>query len=118
MSVDAEGYLYPAGRLSDTINRGGEKFAPMEVEEVVRRHPAVRDVAVVGVPDAEMGQPGRCRGGCRRRSHHRGAPRLLPRAASRRSRLPERLLVVDELPYNDFGKVDRKALRALIGASE
>ena len=33
-------------------------------------------------------------------------------------KMPERLLVVDELPYNDFGKVDRQALRALIGASQ
>jgi acyl-CoA synthetase (AMP-forming)/AMP-acid ligase II len=117
VSVDADEYLYPAGRLSDTINRGGEKFAPMELENVVRRHPAVRDVAAVGVPDVEMGQRVGvaavvdggltleelrefCRGGI--------AP----------FKMPERLLVVDELPYNDFGKVDRKALRALIGASE
>ena len=117
VSVDAEGYLYPAGRLSDTINRGGEKFAPMELEDVVRRHPAVRDVAVVGVPDAEMGQ----RVGVATvvdgdltmeelREFCRGS--IAP------FKMPERLLVVDELPYNDFGKVDRKALRALIGASE
>ena len=47
VSADREGYLFPAGRLSDTINRGGEKFAPSEVEDVVRAHPAVRDVAAV-----------------------------------------------------------------------
>ena len=55
VSADREGYLYPAGRLSDTINRGGERFVPAEVEDVVRAHPAVRDVAAFGVPDPEMG---------------------------------------------------------------
>ena len=46
----------PSGRLSDTINRGGEKFGPIEVEEALRTHPAVSDVAVAGIADDEMGQ--------------------------------------------------------------
>ena len=53
---DPDGYIYPSGRLKDTINRGGEKFGPIEVEEALRTHPAVRDVAVAGVADDEMGQ--------------------------------------------------------------
>ena len=53
---DADGYIYPSGRLSDTINRGGEKFGPIEVEEALRAHPAVSDVAVAGITDEEMGQ--------------------------------------------------------------
>ncbi|MGO9457525.1 MAG: class I adenylate-forming enzyme family protein [Acidimicrobiales bacterium] len=110
VSEDADGYLYPAGRLADTINRGGEKFSPAEVEAVVAAHPAVADVAVVGVPDPEMGSRvgvavvatgpldvDELRGFCR--------GRIAP------FKLPERVLVVDEIPYNDFGKVDRKALR-------
>src|SRR5213075_2338447 len=43
---DADGYIYPSGRLKDTINRGGEKFGPIEVEDAIRTHPAVSDVAV------------------------------------------------------------------------
>ena len=53
---DDEGYLYLVGRLSDTINRGGEKFGPVEVEEVLRTHPSVVDAGVVGVPDADLGE--------------------------------------------------------------
>ena len=53
---DGEGYLFLTGRLSDTINRGGEKFGPVEVEEALRTHPAVVDVGVVGVPDAGLGE--------------------------------------------------------------
>src|SRR6202011_4716417 len=53
---DSDGYIYPSGRLSDTINRGGEKFGPIEVEEALRSHPAVSEVAVAGIADEEMGQ--------------------------------------------------------------
>jgi acyl-CoA synthetase (AMP-forming)/AMP-acid ligase II len=115
VSADAEGYLYPSGRLSDTINRGGEKFAPSEVEEVVRAHPAVRDVAAVGVADPEMG-------------HRVGvavvasAPldleelRSFCRGRIANFKVPERLLIVQEVPLTDFGKVDRKDLRARFAA--
>jgi acyl-CoA synthetase (AMP-forming)/AMP-acid ligase II len=111
VSADSEGYLFPAGRLSDTINRGGEKFAPAEVEDVVRAHPAVRDVAAFGVPDDEMG--------------HRVGVAVVVRAPLDLEQLrlfcqgrianfkqPERLLVLTELPITDFGKVDRKDLRS------
>jgi long-chain acyl-CoA synthetase len=110
---DAEGYLYPAGRLSDTINRGGEKFGPIEVETVLRQHPAVADVAVAGVPDAEMGE----RVGV-------AIVARLPMTGDEvqaycRDRLaiyktPEHVVFVDELPYGDTGKVVRRQLVELI----
>ena len=111
VSADSEGYLYPAGRLSDTINRGGEKFAPAEVEDVVRAHPAVRDVAAFGVPDPEMG-------------HRVGVAVVVSEPLDLQQlrefcqgrianfKQPERLLVLTELPITDFGKVDRKDLRS------
>jgi acyl-CoA synthetase (AMP-forming)/AMP-acid ligase II len=115
VSADDEGYLYPSGRLTDTINRGGEKFAPSEVEAVVRTHPTVRDVAVVGLPDAEMGN----RVGCAivgREPITDKALRDFCRGRIANFKMPERLLLVDEIPYNDFGKVDRKVLRAQFAA--
>ncbi|MHB1518759.1 MAG: class I adenylate-forming enzyme family protein [Acidimicrobiales bacterium] len=117
VSADAEGYLYPEGRLSDTINRGGEKFSPGEVEQVVNLHPQVRDVAVFGVPDPEMGQ----RVGAAVVSEDRLTEEELRdfcRAHLAAFKLPERLVVVEELPYNDYGKVDRKALRSLVEAAD
>jgi long-chain acyl-CoA synthetase len=117
VSADDEGYLYPSGRLSDTINRGGEKFAPSEVEAVVRAHPTVRDVAVVGVPDAEMGN----RVGCAivgRDPITGDALRDFCTGRIANFKLPERLMFVDEIPYNDFGKVDRKELRARFAAQD
>jgi acyl-CoA synthetase (AMP-forming)/AMP-acid ligase II len=55
-TMDAEGYVYLVGRPGDRIKRGGENVHPVEVEDVLREHPAVREVAVTGVPDAELGQ--------------------------------------------------------------
>jgi long-chain acyl-CoA synthetase len=54
--VDADGYVYLADRKSHTIISGGVNIYPAEVEEVLQRHPAVGDVAVFGIPDAEWGE--------------------------------------------------------------
>jgi long-chain acyl-CoA synthetase len=111
--VDDDGYLYVHGRLSDTINRGGEKFGPIEVETVLRDHPAVRDVAVAGVPDPEL--------------HERvGAVVVVDGDVTvdelqqfcvgklARYKTPERVAFVDEVPLTDLGKVDRRAVTRLL----
>jgi acyl-CoA synthetase (AMP-forming)/AMP-acid ligase II len=54
--LDAEGYLFLAGRRGDKIIRGGENVYPLEVEHVLEEHPAVREAAVVGVPDRRWGE--------------------------------------------------------------
>ncbi len=54
--IDAEGYCNIVGRVKDMIIRGGENISPREVEEFLYRHPAVLDVAVVGVPDSKYGE--------------------------------------------------------------
>ena len=54
--LDDDGYLYLSGRLADKIVRGGENIFPIEVETVLERHPRVREVAVVGVPDTRLGE--------------------------------------------------------------
>jgi acyl-CoA synthetase (AMP-forming)/AMP-acid ligase II len=54
--LDADGFLWVEGRVSDMINRGGLKVFPDEVEEVLRRHPAVRDAGVAAVPDQRLGE--------------------------------------------------------------
>lgn len=112
VSMDDDGYLWPAGRLSDTINRGGEKFAPSEIEAVLRQHPAVSDVAVGGAPDPEMGQRV---GAAVVASEPVTAEELRDFCRGRIAnfKLPERVVFVDEVPYNDFGKVSRAKLREL-----
>ena len=55
-TVDEDGHIYIKGRKSDVIRSGGENISPVEVEEVIRRHPAVKEVAVIGVPDEYWGE--------------------------------------------------------------
>lgn len=111
--LDAEGYIYPSGRLSDTINRGGEKFGPIEIETVLREHPAVADVAAAGVPDSEMGErvgvaivstvpmtTGEVQAYCKERLAI--------------YKVPEHVVFVDGLPYSETGKVVRRQLVELI----
>jgi acyl-CoA synthetase (AMP-forming)/AMP-acid ligase II len=54
--LDAEGYLYLAGRKGDMIIRGGENVYPLEVENVLTEHPGVADAVVVGMPDERLGE--------------------------------------------------------------
>jgi acyl-CoA synthetase (AMP-forming)/AMP-acid ligase II len=110
---DSDGYIFPSGRLSDTINRGGEKFGPIEVEEALRSHPAVSDVAVAGIADEEIGQ----RVGA---AVVASVPVTLEELRSHCGeliayfKLPERLAIVDQIPYSPTGKVSRHQIAKLI----
>ena len=55
-TIDDEGYCRIIGRIKDLVIRGGENISPREVEEYLFHHPAVRDVQVIGVPDAKYGE--------------------------------------------------------------
>ena len=55
-TIDAQGYCRITGRIKDLVIRGGENISPREVEEFLYRHPAIRDVQVIGVPDARFGE--------------------------------------------------------------
>ena len=54
--LDEEGYCNIVGRIKDMVIRGGENVYPREIEEFLYRHPQVRDVQVVGVPDSKYGE--------------------------------------------------------------
>jgi acyl-CoA synthetase (AMP-forming)/AMP-acid ligase II len=54
--MDEEGFIYLVDRKKDLIISGGENIYPVEVEEVIQRHPKVRDVAVIGTPDERLGE--------------------------------------------------------------
>jgi long-chain acyl-CoA synthetase len=109
--LDEEGFLFIGGRSDDTIIRGGENIAPAELEEVLVEHPAVRDVAVVGVEDAQWGQaivavvvprPGAEPDPEELREH--------VRKSLRGSRTPDRVVFRDELPTTPTGKVLRREI--------
>jgi fatty-acyl-CoA synthase len=111
-SRDADGYFFLCGRADDMIVSGGENVYPVELENVLARHPDVAAAAVVGVPDAEFGQ--RLKAVVVARSGRAlNAAGLLdwlrPRVA--RHQMPCAVEFRDELPYTPVGKPDKKALR-------
>jgi acyl-CoA synthetase (AMP-forming)/AMP-acid ligase II len=110
--LDDEGYLFIGGRSDDVIIRGGENISPGEVEEVLARHPGVRGVAVVGVPDAEWGQ--RVVAFLEARDDARATDEELvawARTSLAGFKVPESFLWLQELPRTDTGKVLRTRLR-------
>ena len=109
-TVDADGYITIVERLKDVVITGGENVYPAEVEAVLARHPAVADVAVIGIPDDRWGEtvhavvvagPGF------------DTSELLGWARQRLAgfKCPTGVTVVPELPRNATGKVTRAALR-------
>lgn len=114
--LDEEGYLFLAGRADDVIVRGGENISPAEIEDALLTHPAIADAAAVAVPSVEWGEavgiaivprPGQ-------KAPSDDELRTLIKNRLRSSRVPERIAVMDALPYNEMGKLLRREVRALL----
>lgn len=113
---DGDGYLFIVGRSKDIIISRGMNVYPREIEEVLERHPMVKEAAVIGVPDTSRGEvpfafviahPG-------------GAPgeselRRLCLDSLARYKVPRTIRVVEELPRNAAGKVMKQELRKMAG---
>ncbi|MET7398188.1 AMP-binding protein [Dactylosporangium sp. NPDC005572] len=112
VQVQPSGHLVVTGRVKDVVNRGGEGVPADELEQLLLGHPDIRDAAVIGLPDATLGE--------------RVCAVVVPRAAVvptlagliehlRASGLatfkfPDSLQVLDALPLTAVGKIDKKAL--------
>jgi fatty-acyl-CoA synthase len=109
---DAEGYHFIAGRLKDLIISGGENISPAEVESVLSAHPAVAEVAVIGVPDPRWGESPRAvvvpRPGAEVRLE---ALRAFAGRWLARYKLPVSMVAVGALPRTAAGKIDKEQLR-------
>jgi non-ribosomal peptide synthetase component E (peptide arylation enzyme) len=108
---DGAGNLKIVGRLKEMINRGGKKFFPREIEEILYTHPKILHAAIVGVPDPRLGE--------------RNCLCVIPRPGQTLTldeavgylrdgvatyKLPETLEVFDELPFTPTGKIQRHVL--------
>jgi acyl-CoA synthetase (AMP-forming)/AMP-acid ligase II len=112
--LDADGYLFLAGRSDDVINRGGEKIYPREIEEILLAQPGVHSAAVVGLPDEVLGErpvayvvP--------ERGAVAGEIEVVLRAACAqrlpRHKQPSEFWLVDEMPLGPTGKISRRLLK-------
>ena len=109
--LDEAGYLWVHGRNDDIIIRGGENMSPGEIEDALLTHPAVVDAAAFGVPSREWGEEVAVCVVARSPAPDADDLRELVRVRLRSSRVPARVEFVDELPYNDTGKLLRRVLR-------
>jgi acyl-CoA synthetase (AMP-forming)/AMP-acid ligase II len=118
--LDAGGYLFIHGRADDTIIRGGENIAPAEIEDVLLAHSDVLDAVVVGIPDDEWGHVLKAAVVLRAGSTATGELlRQHVRARLRSSKTPDLILVWDELPRTETGKlVRREAVKRIAAESE
>jgi acyl-CoA synthetase (AMP-forming)/AMP-acid ligase II len=115
---EPSGLLRIAGRTKEMIIRGGANIYPREIEEVLFEHPKIADCAVVGIPHPRLGEtavacvvlrPGE------QLAFDDMIAFLAPRVA--RYKLPERLIVLDELPRTPTGKVQKPSLVQLVGVN-
>ena len=109
--MEPSGNVRIVGRLKEMINRGGKKFFPREVEEILYTHPSVLHAAIVGVPDPRLGERN-----CLCVIPRPGTSvRLEEMVAFLRDgvatyKLPEELEIFDEFPFTPTGKIQRHAL--------
>jgi acyl-CoA synthetase (AMP-forming)/AMP-acid ligase II len=122
-NIDPNGYVQITDRLKDVIKSGGEWVSSLDLESLISRHPAVAEVAVIGVPDARWGE--------------RPLALVVPRAEAKaavgadsikshllafvtagtlsKTAIPERIVFVDAIDKTSVGKIDKKLLRQKYG---
>jgi 3-phosphoshikimate 1-carboxyvinyltransferase len=112
-TIDDDGYLRITGRVRDVINRGGEKIPVSEIEQLLYRHEAIDDVAIVAMPDQRLGEracafvtlvPGK-------RLTFLQMQKYLDDCEVSKNYWPERLEVIEAIPRNVVGKVQKFLLR-------
>jgi oxalate---CoA ligase len=115
-SLDDEGYLTLRGRLKEIINRGGEKISPLEIDDALLRHPAVRQAVTFAMEDPLLGEEvaaavvvGSDPPAGERELQDFVAQQLAP------FKVPRRIVVVDEIPKGPTGKVQRIGLADRLG---
>jgi long-chain acyl-CoA synthetase len=116
MRQDGKGELWFVSRKKHLIIRGGSNISPVEVERVLMAHPAVRDAAVVGVPDSVLGE--RVAGVVQLSECAQSVEpdEILNFARERLAdyKVPETLEIIDQIPRNRLGKIDRQSVLTMI----
>lgn len=113
--MDAMGYLYITGRSSDMYISGGSNVYPREIEEVMLTHPALSEVAVLGIPDSRWGEVGLAVCVCNEGqsvNENELATLLIDKLA--KYKLPNRYVFFDEMPKTGYGKVTKKLIRDVL----
>jgi long-chain acyl-CoA synthetase len=115
--LDQDGYLFVVDRKKDLIIRAGLNVYPADVEEVLYAHPAVRECAVIGIPDVELGERV-CACVVLRDGMNASEEELIAHCQARlaKYKTPARIEFMHELPRTAIGKILKKDLRAQVAA--
>jgi fatty-acyl-CoA synthase len=108
--MDAQGYVNVVGRIKDMVIRGGENIYPAEIENVLRRHPAVQDAYVVGVPDLHYGEE-LCAAVLSRTDVTAAALKEFVMQHLARYKVPRYVCFLSVFPMTTSGKVQKYVLR-------
>ena len=111
--LDEEGYLFITDRVKDMIISGGVNIYPAEIESALIRHPAIQDVAVIGIPDEEFGE--QVKAFVELKPGHLITPEEIvdfSKDVLASYKRPKTVDIVNELPRNTMGKIMKKDLRA------
>ena len=113
--MDADGFLYLVDRKKDVIISGGENLYPVQIEDFLRRHTSIRDVAVIGLPDARLGEIAAAviavkEGESLTEAEVQRFCEELPRY-----KRPKRIIFAD-VPRNPTGKIEKPVLRERYGS--
>jgi long-chain acyl-CoA synthetase len=116
-TIDEDGFIHIVDRLKDMIAVGGFKVFPSQVEDILYKHPAVKEALVIGVPDAYLGEVPRAFVTLHDGATQDGAELtvwLNPRLGKHER--VQGVTILDVLPKTMIGKLDRKALRSAVGS--
>jgi acyl-CoA synthetase (AMP-forming)/AMP-acid ligase II len=115
--MDARGFVYITGRASDMYISGGSNVYPRETEEKMLTHPAIAEVAIVGVPDRIWGEVGIAVAVLRPGAALSEAELLAwMEGKVSRYKLPKRVFFWDEMPKSGYGKITKKIVKEALAA--
>ena len=112
--MDDEGFVYIVDRKKDLINASGYKVWPRDVEDVIYQHPAVKETAVVGVPDSYRGETVKAYVALKKGEEHSIGPEDIISFCKERLaayKYPREVEIVSEIPKTLTGKILRRTLR-------
>jgi acyl-CoA synthetase (AMP-forming)/AMP-acid ligase II len=118
--LDSEGYLTLTGRIKELINRGGEKIAPREIDEILLGHPAVAEAVAFGVPHATWGEEVEAAVVLKEAREPNSESVILAYCKERLAdfKRPKKLYIVETIPRTATGKIQRGAVaKALAGSA-
>lgn len=109
---DSDGYYYVVDRIKNMYISGGENVYPAQVEYLLRKHEAIDDVVIIGVPDARWGESGKAFV-VKKEGYNLTSEDVINHCTGKlaKYKIPKHVEFIEQLPKNDAGKIDRKSLK-------